>query len=221
MPVRLPIILSPVAVPAGTVYLVRHGLVHNPAGMMYGWLPRFRLAEEGRRQAGAAADLLVDKEIAGILTSPLLRAIETTRIISTRLSEVPVKRSRLLIEGGLARYWQGNYWARLPEEHPEEYRQWQEAAGSIEHGESLAAMSRRMRAAVARALRWTRGRPAVCVSHRDPIAALRMAIEGRPFDDLHKVKCVPASITIVRSNAGHLSVVDYLEPPAARTVSGY
>jgi len=203
------------------VYLVRHGLVHNPEGMMYGWLPRFRLAEDGRRQAEAAAAFLVDKDIAGILTSPLLRAIETARTISSRLPDVPIKRSRLLIEGGLARYWQGSYWERLPEEYPEEYRQWREAAGTIELGEPLIAMSRRMRAAVARALRFTQGKPAVCVSHRDPIAALRMAIEGRSFDDLHKVTCMPASITVVKSNAGHLSIVEYVEPSLAKATGPY
>ena len=41
-----------------TLYLVRHGEVHNPTGIIYGRLPGFGLSENGRVQLGHAADLL-------------------------------------------------------------------------------------------------------------------------------------------------------------------
>jgi broad specificity phosphatase PhoE len=188
IPAALPVVENAPAVPAGTVYLVRHGLVHNPARMMYGWLPRFRLADEGRAQAEATAEYLArtaGDEIRLLLTSPLLRAIQTARIIAARLPGVRTRRSDLLVESGLARYWQGNYWHTLPERFPDEYKAWQAGAGALEIGEPMAAMARRMQAALALALRLSGGSPAVCVSHRDPIAALRLAVEGRSFDELH------------------------------------
>lgn len=203
---------EPAIVPAGTVYFVRHGLVHNPNRIAYGWLPRYRLAEEGRGQAGATAAYLAEREIGFILTSPLLRAMQTMRIIAEQLPGVPVRRSRLLIESGLARHWQGERWEEIPLKYPAHYELFRNAPGSLTVGESMAAMAERMRRAMALALRLSAGRPVVCVSHRDPIIALRLAVEGRSFDELQLTDCNPASVTEIHSNAGHLQVVDYTEP---------
>jgi len=203
---------APAQVPAGTVYLVRHGLVHNPNRIAYGWLPRYRLAVEGQQQATATAAYLAGREVAYILTSPLLRAMQTTRIIAAALPGVPVRRSRLLIESGLAHLWEGERWTELPQKYPVDYELFQTAPGSLTTGESMAEMAVRMRRALALALRLSGGAPAVCVSHRDPILALRLAIEGRSFDELHRTDCNPASVTTIVSNAGHLQVAAYAEP---------
>jgi broad specificity phosphatase PhoE len=206
-------------VPPGTVYFVRHGLVYNPDRIAYGWLPRYPLADEGRRQAEAAAELLAGCGVRAIFTSPLLRALQTARIIAAKLPGVPLRRNRLLIESGLARYWQGTPWRELEadgsERYQEEYRRWRKSATAVQFGESMDAMARRMQAAMARALRLSHGGPAVCVSHRDPILALRLAVAGRSFDELHTTPCQPASITVVSCNAGHLRLVEYIEPYAS------
>ncbi len=212
MALQLPVVPEAPPVPEGTVYFVRHGLVHNPAGIMYGWLPRFRLADEGVRQAEAAGRYLAGKGATLILSSPLLRAVHTSRIIASCMPGVPVRRSRLLIEGGLAHAWQGTYWAELPQKYPEHYRAWQDSAGSLQLGESMPAMARRVQAAMALALRLSDGGPAVCVSHRDPIAAFRLAVEGRSFDELHVMECNTASITAINSNGGHLRILEYVQP---------
>ncbi len=211
-PASLPVVTTPSPVPGGTAYLVRHGLANNPRHILYGWLPRVRLAEAGLAQAEAAGRYLADRQVRLILTSPLLRAIQTTRVIAGFLPSVPVRRSALLIEGGLPRYWQGMTWEELPERHPAEYRQWREAAGTLELGESMAAQARRMQAALALALRLSGGAPAVCVSHRDPILSLRLAVQGRSFNELHNTPCAPGSVTIVQSDGRSLRLVEYVEP---------
>ena len=38
------------------VHLVRHGEVHNPAGLLYGRLPDYHLSELGREMAERVAD---------------------------------------------------------------------------------------------------------------------------------------------------------------------
>ncbi len=200
------------AAPSGMVYVVRHGLVHNPNRIAYGWLPRYRLNDEGRRQAAATAHYLAECGVAYILTSPLLRAMQTARILAARLPGVPMRRSRLLIESGLAHLWQGESWAELPQKYPADFELFQNAPGSLTAGESMAEMAVRMRRALALALRLSGGRPAVCVSHRDPIIALRLAIEGRSFDELHRTDCNPASVTTIAAHAGELHLVGYTEP---------
>ena len=211
---------TPATPPDGTVYFVRHGLVHNPERIAYGWLPRFRLADEGRAQAAATAEFLAARAIAFVLTSPLLRARQTSGFIAEKLPAVPLRRSRLLIESGLAHYWEGTPWAEIPERHAAVWQQFDKAASTVEAGESLAAMAERMRAAFALALRLSGGAPAVCVSHRDPILALRLAIEGRTFDELHTTTCNPASVTQIEARDGVLRLVEYAEayvaPPTGR-----
>ena len=64
-----------------TVWLARHGEVHNPARVLYGRLPRMQLSPEGRRQAGALADVLGPRPLAAIYSSPMLRARRTAAIV--------------------------------------------------------------------------------------------------------------------------------------------
>jgi broad specificity phosphatase PhoE len=64
-----------------TVWLARHGEVHNPAGLLYGRLPRMRLTPEGRRQASALARLLAERPLAAIYSSPMLRARHTAHTV--------------------------------------------------------------------------------------------------------------------------------------------
>src|ERR1700716_1700771 len=64
-----------------TVWLARHGEVHNPGNVLYGRLPRMRLTPEGRRQAQALADFLAPRKLAAIHSSPMLRARRTAETI--------------------------------------------------------------------------------------------------------------------------------------------
>ena len=198
--------------PSGTLYFVRHGLVHNPDRIAYGWLPRYRLADEGRQQAQATEAYLAGSGATLILTSPLLRAVQTARIIAERLPDVPIRRSKLLIESGLAHLWEGLSWEAIPKQHPELWRIWQQHASQCPAGETMAEQAQRMRRAALRALKLSQGGPAICVSHRDPILALRLSIEGRSFDAVHTTEAQPASVTIVRCDAGELSLAGYVEP---------
>ncbi len=59
------------------IHLIRHGEVHNPERILYGRLPRFRLTENGRRQAMAAGKRLIGLPIDVVFSSPMLRARQT------------------------------------------------------------------------------------------------------------------------------------------------
>lgn len=67
-----------------TLYLMRHGHVHNPANILYGRMPGFRLSALGVKQAEAAATWLADKPIAAIYSSPMERARQTAGIVAQR-----------------------------------------------------------------------------------------------------------------------------------------
>ena len=53
-----------------TIWLVRHGHVHNPRGIIYGRLPRFRLSERGLEEARAAGRAMAGIPIAAALQQP-------------------------------------------------------------------------------------------------------------------------------------------------------
>jgi broad specificity phosphatase PhoE len=81
-----------------TIWLVRHGHVYNPRGVIYGRLPRFRLSERGVAEARAASRAMADLPIAAAYTSPLLRARQTAGEILARHPGVPLRRTPLLLE---------------------------------------------------------------------------------------------------------------------------
>jgi broad specificity phosphatase PhoE len=194
------------------IYLVRHGRVHNPDQVAYGFLPRMGLAEEGREQARRAGCYLRGTGCVALYTSPLLRAVQTARLIWAEMPDAPLFRSRALRESGLARFWQGKPYPELDAHFPELYPRWADAPGSVTEGESLSAQAERMRRAVRRMVRRHAGGPIILVSHRDPIVSLRLLVEGRPYDELHITRCEPGSITEMLVGGDRLQFTGYVEP---------
>jgi broad specificity phosphatase PhoE len=80
-----------------TIYLVRHGEVHNPQRVLYGRLPRFRLTENGRQQAQIAGRYL-DGRVDELFSSPLLRARQTAREIQKHVRKPRIRISNLINE---------------------------------------------------------------------------------------------------------------------------
>ena len=65
-----------------TLYLMRHGDVHNPAHILYGRMPGFFLSEAGKQQAHAAGRWLADKPLTAIYSSPMERAQQSAGIVA-------------------------------------------------------------------------------------------------------------------------------------------
>lgn len=81
-----------------TLYLMRHGEVHNPAGVLYGRMPGYRLSEAGAQQAHAAGAWLADKAIRAIYCSPMERAQQTAAIVAEYQSELTPRIDERIIE---------------------------------------------------------------------------------------------------------------------------
>src|SRR4051812_35310001 len=65
-----------------TLYLVRHGTVHNPNNVIYRRLPGYLLGDQGRREAAQTSLFLAAEPIEVIWHSPLERAVETAEIVN-------------------------------------------------------------------------------------------------------------------------------------------
>ena len=84
--------------PETTVWLVRHGYVHNPKKIIYGRLPRFRLSERGVEEARAAGRMMSEMTLHAAYSSPLLRARQTAREILAFHPQLRLRQSPLLNE---------------------------------------------------------------------------------------------------------------------------
>src|SRR5688500_3429429 len=83
---------------ASSIYLIRHGQVHNPNQIIYGRLPNISLSDEGKTSIEKTANFLETKNISRIITSPLLRTKQSAQIISESLNIPEASESPNLLE---------------------------------------------------------------------------------------------------------------------------
>lgn len=159
-----------------TVWLARHGEVHNPAALLYGRLPRMRLTPEGRRQAEALAAVLAPRPLAAVYSSPMLRARRTAELILARHPDL----RRVRIDSDLQEVrtgWQGEPLKSL------EQIDWDFYAHPRHPGDETLQMIRdRMQRWLRRVLRRHAGGEIAAVSHGDPVLILVGTLQGAPLE---------------------------------------
>lgn len=199
--------------PTTVVHLLRHGEVHNPAGILYGRLPGYHLSELGRRMADRVAETVRDRPITHLVASPLDRAQETAAPLAAALG-LPVHTDERLIEAenvfeGLT-FGVGDGALTRP-------RHWRHLVNPFRPswGEPYAEQVARMLAAMARARDAALGHEALAVSHQLPIWIVRSAVEGRRLahDPRHR-QCTLASLTSFTYEGDEIVKVAYSEPAA-------
>ncbi|NLT56236.1 MAG: histidine phosphatase family protein [Actinomycetales bacterium] len=206
------------------VHLLRHGEVHNPAGILYGRLPGYQLSDLGHAMAERAAEHLADRDIVLVVCSPLERARQTAAPVAERFGLEPRIDDRLIesansFEGMTVGVGDGalghpRHWWRL--RNP--FRpSWGEPYGQI---------AERVLAAAAAARDDALGHEAVLVSHQLPIWVARLRAEGRRlWHDPRRRVCSLASITSLNYEGTTLTSISYAEPaadllPAATRIAG-
>ena len=152
-----------------SVLLVRHTDVHNPANIVYGRMPRFRLSALGLAQAERTADYLSTQSLTAIYASPQLRARQTADIIARRHPGLSPRVTSRLAE--IRTHWQGEPFTIVDALNP--YEPLRDASD-----ETMADVFGRMSAALRQAAARHAGGTIVCVSHADPIAILRIGVLG-------------------------------------------
>ncbi len=193
------------------VHLVRHGLVQNPDGILYGRLPDYHLSELGRQMAATTAEFLADRDVTHLRCSPLERAQESMEPIAA-IYPIPVTIDGRVIEagnhlegqqvslGGPAMRNPKNWWLFRNPLRPT----W---------GEAYTEIVDRMRLAMRDAAAAAQGHEAIVVSHQLPIWMARCATEGRRLaHDPRKRECALSSVTSFTFVAGRITSVGYASP---------
>lgn len=174
------------------IYLVRHAHVHNPADILYGRLPGFRLSDVGLGQARQVAEFLSGRTIDAIYSSPLLRARQTAAAISRALPGVPMHGSKLIVEVN------SSYQGSPNSVMKPGFSFYEPLKGELD--ESMATVYARFSRFLRQVVRRHAGRAVVAVSHADPIAIARLGLLGKAFtvSNLHStVYPARASINLV------------------------
>jgi alpha-ribazole phosphatase/probable phosphoglycerate mutase len=171
-----------------TVYLARHGESDwNAANRFQGHSDR-PLTDLGRRQADALAELVAQENVDAIYSSPLIRALETARIVAARTGlEVTELDGLREVDTGS---WSGLSRAEVQERFPEGFERWIAGGSGWEDGETYEEMGERvLRAIRAIAAAHPNGRVLV-VSHGGPIRAVQSAAEGIELHEYRRLRPV-------------------------------
>ncbi|VXB42292.1 Phosphoglycerate mutase family [Arthrobacter sp. 9V] len=187
-----------------TVILVRHGrTTANATGLLAGRAQGVSLDQTGRDQAAVTADRLAAVPLAGVVSSPLERCLQTAQFILDRQAATPYAPVDPDLTECDYGQWQGRLLSDLATEDLWPVVQSQPSAVVFPGGESMAAMQARSVAAIRRndaAFEAEHGPGAVwvAVSHGDVIKAILADALGMHLDLFQRINVGPASVSIVR-----------------------
>lgn len=197
------------------LHLIRHGEVHNPDGVVYGRLADFHLSERGRRQAEAAAQVLVDSgaDVRRVVASPLDRAVESAQPIGVAFN-VPVETDEAFLEATSRLEGKAYDVSLAILRHP---HAWRYLVNPVRPswGEAYRAVRLRMSTALSRVLGETDTGEVVVVSHQLPIWMVTRHATGKPlFHDPRRRECAHSSITTFDVDGPVLRRRQYRDPGA-------
>ncbi len=164
-----------------TIYFVRHGQTENQGNIAYGRMPGYSLSQQGKDEAKEAGELLKEKKISKIYTSPLERAFQTANIIGQQLANAPIIHSFELDEVE-STYWQGLKTDELFMN--DAYEKFLNDPNATIGTENLAQVAARMKKFTKDLLAKHKGESVVCVSHEYPIFALKLSLENKPLQSV-------------------------------------
>lgn len=161
-----------------TVYFVRHGeCIANTKGVIAGRGDNSPLTDLGRSQAKETAQNLKDIDFDLVITSPMSRTVETTKIIADEL-EINTK---VIVKPEFSEKDVGEFTGKPKEE----YFAFEASGG--EAGETTTEMQERVK----QGLEWLKQQAfgnALVVTHNGTVRMIRTVLEDLPAKDFAKIK---------------------------------
>lgn len=193
---------------------MRHGEVYNPQRVLYGRLPGFRLSDDGRRMADAAARHIqsLARPIGSLISSPLQRTLESSESFTKLFGIEPIVDERVIEP---ANVFEGTRMKKALR-NPLNWRHIRQPSRPS-WGEPYVSIVARMREAMDAVWDAVPSGDVVIVSHQAPIWLTHLAVADQPFrHDPRSRRCALSSVTSferrsVRGDEGWAEV-DYVEP---------
>lgn len=199
--------------PAERLHLVRHGEVHNPERVLYGRLPHYRLSDEGRRMARAAAEHIagLGRSVSALRCSPLQRTQESAEPFTAIFGLEPVIDERVIEPTNV---FEGRRMSRALRD-PRNW--WHLRRPSVPSwGEPYVEIAARVEEAMNSAWHETDSGDIVIVSHQAPIWITHLHVAGLTLQhDPRTRRCALSSVTSFERVGDVWREVGYAEPAAA------
>jgi broad specificity phosphatase PhoE len=170
------------------LFLIRHGETEwNVEGRYQGQADP-PLNERGIRQAYELGEKLAQVNLDLLYTSPLLRSEQTAEIISQKLA-IPIYKDERLMEINQGD-WQTRLRSEIEELYPDLFKRWETEPWEVTPpgGENLEQVGQRVFAAIDELLQNHTGERIGIVSHRIPIALIKMRYQGLDPDVVRSLK---------------------------------
>ncbi|NLK36434.1 MAG: alpha-ribazole phosphatase [Gracilibacteraceae bacterium] len=164
------------------IYLIRHGETDmNTKGVYYGWTD-VGLSEKGIMQAEDLADILQDVQFDAVISSSLVRAVETASIVSGYDPDMIIKDERLRELNFGA--WEGIHHRELKEKHKEALEKWSSdwKNTALPGGESFFEIYIRVKSSIEDILKEYKGKRVLIVSHQGTMRIIPMVLLGLTED---------------------------------------
>ncbi len=187
------------------VLLVRHGrTTANAAGVLAGRMSDVHLDDTGIQQAEAVAQLLSGVPITSVVTSPLVRTVETAKLIRSGLKQKPTPnlvKDKAFIECDYGS-WTGKKLKKLAKDPLWTAVQAHPASVTFPDGESMLAAQNRAVEGVRRLVRSSQRAGAgdavvLIVSHGDVIKSIVADALGMHLDMFQRLVVDPGSVTAI------------------------
>jgi len=181
------------------MFLVRHGSTALTAQGRYSGRVDVPLSPSGVAEAAAAARRLLSlsPSLDAVVSSPLVRCVDTGRAIAEAFDGVPVETDDDLIECDFGDF-EGMTFGEVRERYPAALDAWlASTAVPPPDGESFQVVSLRVRRAVKRLLASYTGKTIVVVSHVTPIKMILRDALAAGDQFLYRLYLDPAGVSIV------------------------
>jgi broad specificity phosphatase PhoE len=181
------------------IYLVRHGQTEWNRELRFRGRADIPLDENGRKQASAIADALMDKGINAIYTSPLRRSIQTARPVAV-VFHLEIEKLQGFIDINYGE-WEGLGYDEVRQRYANLYHKWEEQPDLVKfpNGESLEEVKRRSVAAFMEVLEKNSGSSILIIPHRVINKVLICALLG--LSNAH--------FWSIRQDTGCINVIEY------------
>src|SRR5262245_993876 len=180
------------------LYLVRHGATALSTEDRFSGAEGVELSDEGRAQAERLRDRLRGEGISAVYSSPLSRAMDTARIVSSGWNGTPVAVDGLReVSHG---HWEGLQRKEVEERFPDEYTTWEQDPFTFapSGGESGVAVLARALPALRTIISDNQGSKVLVVSHKATIRLLLcslLGIDARGYRD--RLDQSPACLNVI------------------------
>jgi broad specificity phosphatase PhoE len=180
-----------------TIFLVRNGETEWAKTRRVLGRRDLSLSDVGQRQAADSAERLAKTEVAEVLSSPLLRAVETAEKIAT-LHKMEVARDPRLTDFQAGK-WEGKRYEEILAEEKFQNFLRDPQSHSIPDGEELGAVRDRVVASIEQALEDNDvGSNIIVVSHAGVVRVLLAHYLGMSLANYHRLRVGSGSISILR-----------------------